>query len=144
LTDSPGDRTLAAWLVLTHARPALVDALRAWGLRDTADAIEQARSLSSLKRLAADADAQIRARIRFAPLRRDLSHAAVTLQAAATFAMRGDIENTAAVVIGVFTHAASAVSWQRPWERLSWSRRRAEVIARARREQSDYLRGQAG
>ena len=138
MTDRPS--VTASWLVMSHARPPLVDALRSWGLSEIAAAMEQARSLSALKRLAADADAQVRERIIFAPLRRDLSHAVTTLQAAATFATRGDIENTAAVVIGVFTHAASAMSWRRPWMRLSWRRHRADVIARARREQSEYLR----
>ncbi len=141
MTDASANRALAAWCVMTHARPALVHALRAWGMGETAAAIEGAQSLSALKRLAADADAQVRNRIVFAPLRRDLSHAATTLQAAATFATRGDVENTAAIVIGVFTNAASALSWRQPWIRLVWRRRRAEVIARARREQNDYLQG---
>lgn len=142
MTERTADSAPAAWLVMSHARPTLVHALQAWGLNEIAADVEQARSLSALKRLAADADAQVRERIVFAPLRRDLSHAATTLQAAATFAMRGDIDNTAAVVIGVFTHAASALSWRRPWMRLTWRQRRADVIARARREQTEYLRSQ--
>ena len=124
---------------MTHARPVLVGALRAWRLTAAAAEIERASSLTALKMLVSDADAEIRRKIVFVPLRRDLSHATATLQAAITFATRGDAENTAAVIIGVFTHAASALSWQRPWTRFSWRKRRAEVIARARREQQDYL-----
>jgi hypothetical protein len=128
---------------MNHARPALVSALRAWGLQAPATAIERAASLTALKVLAADADAEIRHKIVFVPLRRDLSHAATTLQAAITFATRGDAENAAAVAIGVFTNAASALSWRRPWTRLSWRVRRAQVIATARREQQAFLDAQS-
>jgi hypothetical protein len=137
-------RIFATWCVMNHARPALVSALRAWGLQEPATAIERATSLAALKILAAAADAEIRRKIVFVPLRRDLSHAVTTLQAAITFATRGDAENAAAVVIGVFTNAASALSWRRPWTRLSWRARRAQVIATARQEQQAYLDAQSG
>jgi hypothetical protein len=133
------DKTFAAWCVMDHARPALVKALRAWGMRRAASTVGQATSLSVLKIACVDADVQVRQRIVFPPLRRNLSHALATLQAAATLAARGDAENTAAVVIGVFIHAASALSWRRPWTRFTWGRRRAEVIAGARREQAEHL-----
>jgi hypothetical protein len=133
------DKLAAAWYVMDHARPEMVKALRAWGMRRAASEVEQAASLPVLKIACVDADVRVRQRIVFPPLRRDLSHALATLQAAATFAARGDVENTAAVVIGVFTHAASALSWRRPWTRLTWRRRRAEVIAGARHEQAEHL-----
>ncbi len=136
-------KAFATWCVMTHARPVLVDALRTWGLKDAASAIEKASSLAALRANAAHADVQIRQHIAFTPLRRDLSKAVTTLQAAITFAVRGDAENAAAVVIGVFTNSASAVSWRRPWSRLSWARRRVEVIAQAQREQNDYFQGRA-
>jgi hypothetical protein len=129
---------------MTHARPTLVQALRTWGLGKAVRAIEDAPSLGALKLMAFDAYAQVRRSIRFRPVRRDLFHALNTLHAAATFAGRGDAENTAAVVIGVFTGAASARSWRRPWTRLHWRERRAEVIATARREQNaQRAKGQA-
>jgi hypothetical protein len=121
---------------MSHARPALVGALRAWGLAKAASDIEQTASLGALKLTVFDAYTQVRQSIRFGPARRDLCHAINTLHAAATFAGRGDVENTAAVVIGVFTGAAGARSWRRPWTRLHWRERRAEVIAAARREQN--------
>ncbi len=121
---------------MTHARPALVQALRAWGLGKAARDIEEAASLAALKLTAFDAYSQVRRATRFGPVRRDLSQALNTLHAAATFAGRGDVENTAALVIGVFTGAASARSWRRPWTRLRWRERRAEVITTARREQN--------
>jgi hypothetical protein len=133
------DKGIAAWCVMEHARPVLVKALRAWGMGRAASEVGQAASLSVLKIACVDADVQVYKRIVFPPLRRDLSHALATLQAAATFAARGDVENTAAVVIGVFTHAASALTWRRPWTRLTWRRRRAEVIAGAQREQAEHL-----
>ncbi len=123
---------------MTHARPVLIDALRVWGLRDIANAIEQAPSLAALRFVVRDADRHIRQRIAFGPLRRDLARAVNTLNIAATFAARGDAENTSAVVIGVFTHAISVQAWRRPWTRLMWGRQRAEVIAKVRREQSAY------
>ena len=129
------DCEFAYWCVMTHARPVLVATLRAWHLADLADPIDRARSLSALRFTTTDADAEIRRRIGFDPLRRDLSHAVNTLHAAATFAARGDAENAAAVVIGVFTHAASAQTWHRPWTRLGWKRRRHDVIVSAQREQ---------
>src|SRR5579859_6967271 len=120
MTD-PGsmrDRSFARWCVMVHARPMLVQALRAWGLGTCSIAIERAGSLTALKMAALDANAEVRQTIRFGPLRRDLSSAANTLHAAATFASRGDAANTAAVVIGVFTNAGSALAWQRPWRKL--------------------------
>ncbi len=137
------DRAFAEWCVMKHARPALVQALRAWGLGKAARDIENSTSLAALKLTVFDAYAQARRSIRFGPARRDLSHALNTLHAAATFAGRADVENTAAVVIGVFTGAASARSWRRPWTRLHWRERRAEVIATARREQNAQRSSQA-
>ena len=132
------DKLFATWCVMVHARPVLVRALRAWGLGTAANSLERAASLTALRLVALDADADVRKTIRFVPLRRDLSNALNTLHAAATFASRGDSANTAVVVIGVFTNANSALTWRRPWLRLSWRRLRAEVIASARREQSAY------
>src|SRR5215813_11186168 len=139
MNEPGGDKAFAAWCVMTHARPALVRALRAWGLGGAADKLEQAASLSALKIIVMDVDSEVRKVIRFVPLRRDLAHAANTLHAAATFAARGDSGNAAAVVIGVFTNAESALAWRRPWLRFSWSKRRAAIIADARREQTAYL-----
>jgi hypothetical protein len=127
---------------MSHARSALVGALRAWELAKSAKAIEDTASLGALKLTVFDAYTQVRQSIHFGPVRRDLCHAINTLHAAATFAGRGDVENTAAVVIGVFTGAASARSWRRPWTRLHWRERRAEVIAVARREQNAQRVGQ--
>jgi hypothetical protein len=135
------DRTFSEWCVLTHARPVIVEALRLWRLNDAASWVESAPSLPALKLMALDADEMVRRHIRFVPLRRDLSNALNTLHAAATFALRGDAVNTAAIVIGVFTNAASARSWRRPWTRFMWRKRRAEVITRARREQAQYRVG---
>jgi hypothetical protein len=132
------DKPFATWCVMVHARPVLVRALRAWGLGTSACAIERAASLTALRMVALDVDADVRKTIRFVPLRRDLSNALNTLHAAATFASRGDAANTAVVVIGVFTNASSALAWRRPWMQLSWRRYRAEVITSARREQSAY------
>ena len=140
--DRSGDRAYVSWCVMTHARPALVFALRAWGLGAAASAIEQATSLGSLKIAAAEADSLVRRRIVFTPLRRDLSNAATTLQAAVTFATRADSQNAAAMAIGVFTNSSSALSWRQPWTRFTWRRRRAEIIATALREQDDYRRTQ--
>jgi hypothetical protein len=132
------DRRFAFWCVMDHARPVVIDALRAWHMETLADPIAKAPSLASLRLAATDADIAVRGRIGFDPLRRDLSHAINTLHAAATFAARGDAENTAAVVVGVFTHAASAVLWRRPWTRFGWKRRRATLIATVRHEQQTY------
>src|SRR3954468_2443847 len=87
----------AEWCVMTHARPTITNALRSWGLRDAANWLEKADSLSALKMAALDADATVRKYIRFVPLRRDLSNALNTLHAAATFAARGDAANTGAI-----------------------------------------------
>src|SRR2546423_12712721 len=100
-----GDRAnkaFSGWCVMAHARPALLEALRAWGLSEAAARLEQAASLNALRLLAGGVTDLIRKQIRFIPLRRDLSHAAMTLQVAATFAARGDAENNAAVLICVF------------------------------------------
>src|SRR5258708_2509553 len=139
MNEASGGKTFATWCVMTHARPALVSAPRAWGPGGTANKLEQAAALNALKKAAMDIASEVRKVIRFVPLRRDLAHAANTLHAAATFASRGDGGNTAAVVIGVFTNAGSALAWRRPWLRLAWRKRRAEIIAEARREQSAYL-----
>lgn len=136
---SARDKSFAMWCVMVHARPVLIRALKVWGLASAASAIERAASLSALRLVALDADADVRKTIRFGPLRRDLSHALNTLHAAATFAARGDSDNAAVVVIGVFTNASSALAWRRPWLHLSWRKHRAEVIASARREQSAQL-----
>lgn len=135
--DKGSAKAFAAWCVMTHARPALINALRSWGLADAAQSLEKAESLGALKGAATEADATVRQKIRFGPLRRDLSSAAGIMQAAITFATRGDADNTAAVVIGVFTNAASALLWRRPWKHFRWRQQRARVIATARREQED-------
>ncbi|MCC7452463.1 MAG: hypothetical protein IT324_33995 [Anaerolineae bacterium] len=135
------DKPFATWCVMTHARPVLIDALREWGLQDIANAIEQAPSLAALRFVVRDADRHIRQHIVFGPLRRDLARAVNTLHIATTFAARGDAENTAAVVVGVFTHASSAQAWRRPWTRFTWRQQRAAVITRVQREQDDYRRG---
>lgn len=122
---------------MTHARPELVHALQSWGFAATN--LEHAASLNALKMAAKDLHTEIDHHIVFGPLRRDLSHAISTLQAAATFAGRGDAENTAAVVIGVFTHTASALSWRRPWTRLNLTRLRSMAISSARAAQNAYL-----
>jgi hypothetical protein len=132
-------KAFAEWCIMSHARPALVEVLRAWGLPGAAAEIEQAASLSAVRLLASDVITLVRKAIVFVPLRRDLSHAATTLQVAATFAARSDAENTAAVVVGVFTHVESALLWKRPWSRLTWRKQRAEIIRRVRREQNEYL-----
>jgi hypothetical protein len=132
------DKAFATWCVMEHARPYLVRTLEIWGLETAAAGLQNAPSLSALKFAAMDADEQIRHWIKFRPLRRDLANAANTLHAAGTFALRGDAVNTAVVVVGVFTNAASARLWRRPWMHLTWRRRRAEVIARTRKEQDQY------
>ena len=121
-----------------HARPVLVDALRIWGLSDIAATVEAATSTGALRMIAGEAGEKIRRVILFPPLRRDLRSAARTLQMAATFAGRGDAENAAAMSIGVFTNAASALSWRRPWTRFGWRKRRAEVVAMAVNEQKAH------
>jgi hypothetical protein len=138
MPDPQIDKAFATWCVMNHARPVVLDALRQWGLREAADVMEQAASLTALKQAAMFADDSIRQRIGFRPVRRNLSNAVRTLQAAATFASRGDAPNAAAVAIAVFTSSASASAWRRPWMRLRWQKDRVEVIARARREQRRY------
>lgn len=138
LYSADQDKAFATWCVMAHARPYLVRTLEVWGLYTAAAGLEQAASLSALKYAAMDADEQIRRWIKFRPLRRGLTNAANTLHAAGTFALRGDAVNTAVVVVAVFTNAASARAWRRPWLHLTWRRRRAEVIARTRREQDIY------
>lgn len=134
----PAQKAFATWCVMTHARPVLIAALRAWRLHDVAAAIERAASLTALRMAVRDADFAVRQRIFLGPPRRDLFSATSTLLAAITFARRGDAENTAAVVVGVFTNAASAHTWQRPWQRFGWRQTRAELIARVREEQRQY------
>jgi hypothetical protein len=124
---------------MTHARPVLIDALRAWGLNDAATNIERATSLGALKGASSEAAAAIRRAIIFLPLRRDLFQAAKTLQVASTFAVRGDAQNTSAVVVGVFVGAASAMTWRRPWQRFAWRKQRAQIIAETMRAQQEYL-----
>ena len=143
MPTSDDAKPFATWCVMTHARPVLIDALRLWGLQDIANAIEQAPSLAALRFVVRDADRHIRERIAFEPLRRDLARAVNTLNIAATFAARGDAENTAAVVIGVFTHATSAQVWRRPWTRFTWQQQRSAVIMRVQQEQNAYRMRQA-
>src|SRR5712692_8919227 len=138
MADPAKDKSFATWCVMVHARPVLIRALRVWGLGTAASALERAASLTALRLVALDVDADVRKTIRFVPLRRDLSNALNTLHAAATFASRGDSANAAVVVIGVFTNASSALAWRRPWMQLYRRRHRAEVIASARREQFAY------
>ena len=135
LETQPGDRAFSTWCVMQHARPILIHALRAWGLRRSAAAIESTQSLSALKLTAQDAYRDIHRIIWFSPARRDLARALSTLQVALAFAGRGDSQHTAAMALGVFSGAAGALAWRRPWQRLRWRQRQAEVIATARREQ---------
>ncbi len=128
-------QAFARWCVLNHARPAVVEALRAWGLSEAATQIEDAPSLSALKAILAEVETSVRRHIRFGPLRRNLLNGIRSLQNAATFASRGDAENTPTLAISAIAHAASAMSWRRPWTRFSWKRRRAELIAAARQAQ---------
>lgn len=132
------DKDFATWCVMDHARPALVRALHVWGMGDIATVIESAASTGALRLVAGEVSQKVRRVIVFGPLRRDLASAASTLQLAATFAGRGDAENTAAMSVGVFTNTASALSWRRPWTRLGWRKRRAEVIALAVSEQRAF------
>jgi hypothetical protein len=137
-TESVGnsDKVFATWCVMDHARPVIIHALRRWKLMEAADVLENAPSLAALRAGTQYADAQIKRRIAFTPVRRNLSNAVRTLQAAATFATRGDAVNASALVIAVFTSSASAIAWRRPWTRLRWQKERGEVIARARQEQA--------
>ena len=134
-SDKVSYKAFATWCVMDHARPVAMHALRTWGLGEAADVMAQAASLSALKQAAMFADDSIRHKIGFRPVRRNLSNAVRTLQAAATFASRGDAANASAVAIAVFTSSASALAWRRPWTRLRWQAARADVIARARSEQ---------
>ena len=133
-----GDREFAHWCVMHHARPELVKTLRLWGLKDAAHHLEVANSIAAARMAALDAEEWVRRVIRFGPLRRDLMKATKMFHAGATFAGRGDAENTSAIIIGVFVHTASAQTWRRPWTRFGWRERRAQVIATARREQSNH------
>jgi len=139
---SAEDKAFSTWCVMQHARPAIAAALRAWGLEESAHALEITHSLGALKLATLDAYERVMRSTLFAlfwPVRRDLANALNTLHAAATFAGRGDSLNTAAVVIGVFTGAGGAMAWRRPWKRFGWRERRAEIIATARREQQAHL-----
>lgn len=143
LPSPAAERRFARWCVLHHARPELARALRAWGLNRAAQDIEQAASLAALRLVASDAEPSIRG-LWFAPPRRDLVRALRMLRAAATLAGHSDPASAAAVAIGVFTGAASAITWRRPWTRFGWRKQRAAIIAQARQEQNAQRQGTIG
>lgn len=135
---SPAAFVFARWCVLTHARPVLVTALRAWGFAQEACALEKAASTGALRPLTLDALQAVRRTRRFQPARRDLMGALSALNASATFAGRGDSENAAAMAVGVVVGARSALAWRRPWQHFRWRERRAAIIHAARQEQISH------
>jgi hypothetical protein len=140
MTEQPMTRTPADRLVLDHARPPVVALLRDLGMRQQADDLTNAPSLSALRYVAATMRPALRARIRFRPLRRATMSAVSALHSAALLGLRGDAENAAVIALGVFTNVAHARAWRRRWWQLPrWKQVRARVLAQARAEQSAYL-----
>lgn len=138
MSETPTPETVpdfARWCVMDHARPALLEALYAWGLSDEADQIAESESPSALRAILLDAHRRTARRVRLAPARRHLLRALSLLQVAATFAGRGDLENTSAMALGVFGASATAVAWRRPWTLFTVRRRAQQASETARAEQ---------
>lgn len=130
-------RAFGVWCVMQHARPALVRALRAWGFRSMAKEIENSPSPSALRYVLAHVYHDVNPHVLLGPVRHELIRGVLSLQLAATMAGRGDGIAASLWVIGVFTSAAGALSWQRPWTRLNWRQRRTRILLKAVREQVD-------
>jgi hypothetical protein len=63
------------------------------------------------------------------------------LQVAATFAGRGDAENTSAMAVGVFGASATAMAWRRPWTLFLVGRRAQQASQAARATQLAHWPG---
>ncbi|MCC7206617.1 MAG: hypothetical protein IT323_04885 [Anaerolineae bacterium] len=128
-------RDFARWCVMDHARPALLDALNAWGLREESALIAASDTPGALRTALPDVHRRVAAKLRLAPSRRSLLRALSLLQVAATFAGRGDAENTSAMAIGVFGASATALAWRRPWTLFRAGRRAQQASQAARAAQ---------
>lgn len=134
-------RDFAYWCVMEHARPVLLDALNAWGLREEAARIAASETTGALRKTLLDAHSVVAAKIRLAPSRRSLLRALSLLQVAATFAGRGDAENTSAMAIGVFGASTTALAWRRPWTFFQIGRRAQQASEAARAAQLAHWPG---
>ena len=140
---APGDAApsaLAEQLVMDHARPVVVALLRDMRMRDQAEQLAAAPSLTALRFAAAGISHDVRRRVRFAPLRRAAAGAVTALHSAALLGLHSDPDSVAVMALGTFTHAARAQAWRRRWwQLLRWKTVRARVMAEARAEQLVYF-----
>lgn len=120
---------------MDHARPVLLDALNAWGLREEATRIAESGTPGALRSALLEAHSRVAVKTRLAPARRSLLRALSLLQVAATFAGRGDAENTSAMALGVFGASATARAWRRPWTLFMAGRRARQANQAARAAQ---------
>jgi hypothetical protein len=120
---------------MDHARPALLAALNAWGLRDESAHIAESDSPGALRTALLDVHRRAALRLRFSPSRRSVLRALSLLLVAATFAVRGDAENTSAMATGVFGASAMALAWKRPWTLFTAGKRARQANQAARAAQ---------